>query len=91
MKQCVHADNMASKGDLSHAQVLLSSEYTLKRCLDLDKVVPVLLDQKSLPKSFRRKVKLAEKTKSVHVLIGAATELSRDGISSHRLKRLRHN
>ena len=72
---------MASKGDLSHAQVLLSSEYTLNRCLDLHKVVPVLLDQKSLPKSFRRKVKLAEKTKSVNVLIGAATELSLDGFA----------
>ena len=72
---------MASGGDLSHAQVLLSSEYTLKRCLDLHKVVPVLLEQKSLPKSFRRAAKLAEKTKNLNVLIGAATELSLDGFA----------
>ena len=72
---------MASKGDLSHAQVLLSSEYTLKRCLDLHMAVPVLLEQKSLPKSFRRKAKLAEKTKNVDILIGAATELSLDGFA----------
>ena len=87
---------MASGGDLSHAQVLLSSEYTLKRCLDLHKVVPVLLEQKSLPKSFRRAAKLAEKTKNLNVLIGAATELSLDGFamfmeSLDSLKDEKHN
>ena len=87
---------MASGGDLSHAQVLLSSEYTLKRCIDLHKVVPVLLEQKSLPKSFRRAARLAEKTKNLSVLIGAATELSLDGFamfmeSLDSLKDEKHN
>ena len=73
--------NMASGEGLSHVRALVSSEYTLKRCLDLHKVVPVLLERKSLPKSFRRKAKLAEKMKNLDVFLAAVKELNLDGFA----------
>ena len=73
--------NMASGEGLSHVRALVSSEYTLKRCLDLHKVVPVLLERKSLPKSFRRKAKLAEKIKNLDVFLAAVRELNLDGFA----------
>ena len=73
--------NMASGEGVSHVRALVSSEYTLKRCLDLHKVVPALLEQKSLPKSFRRKAKLSEKMKNLDVFLGAVRELNLDGFA----------
>ena len=72
---------MASGEGVSHVRALVSSEYTLKRCLDLHKVVPVLLEQKSLPKSFRRKAKRAEKIKNLDVFLAAVRELNLDGFA----------
>ena len=72
---------MASGGGLSHVQVLISSEYTLKKCLDLQKVVPALLKEKSLPKSFRWAVKLARKKNNIGILLGAVKELNFDGFA----------
>ena len=72
---------MASGGSLSHVQVLVSSEYTLKKCLDLQKVVPALLKERSLPKSFRWAVKLAKKKNNIGILLGAAKELNLDGFA----------
>ena len=72
---------MASDEGVSHVRALVSSEYTLKRCLDLHKVVPALLEQKSLPKSFRRKAKLSEKMKNLDVFLGALRELNLDGFA----------
>ena len=72
---------MASGRGLSHVQVLVSSDYTLKRCLDLQKVVPSLLEQKSVPKSLRRAAKLAEKTKNLDILLGAVKDLNIDGFA----------
>ena len=72
---------MASGGGLSHVQVLISSEYTLKKCLDLQKIAPALLKEKSLPKSFRWAVKLAKKKNNIGILLGAAKELNFDGFA----------
>ena len=72
---------MASGGGLSHVQVLISSEYTLKKCLDLQKIAPALLKEKSLPKSFRWAVKLAKKNNNIGILLGAVKELNFDGFA----------
>ena len=72
---------MASGGGLSHVQVLISSEYTLKKCLDLQKIAPALLKEKSLPKSFRWAVKLAKKKNNIGILLGAVKELNFDGFA----------
>ena len=74
---------MATGGpsDLSHVQILTSSDYTLRRCLDLHKVVPALLKQKSLPKRFRLAAKLAEKRGQFDIFLGALKDLDLDGFA----------
>ena len=49
--------------------------------MDLQKIVPALLKQKSLPKRFRLAAKLAEKRGQLGILLGAVKDLDLDGFA----------